>query len=409
MCIGRDRLQFVNCSVLDVCAGRLIDGCSVTMESGAIVEVGPSAATAARDARSIDLGGLTVMPGLIDAHVHVCMTGGATALDDYLTDPPSTTFMKCLAGLARSVAYGVTTIRDAGCPTALSSRLRDLQARGLILGPRIFTSGSVITTVGGHGHYIGVEADGSEEIEETVESLIRDGVDFVKVMVSGGSLTRGSRPHDCQFTCDELGSAVSMAHGSGKKVACHVHSTEGIGMAIGRGADSIEHGSYATREQVTMLADCGAALVPTLAPASRALDRLGSKIPEDLAERVNRRRNVTKWAIREGVTILAGTDAGIPFMPHGKVSEEIQCLVEMGLSPAEAIRAATVNVARWMDRGDELGQVRAGMVADLIAVEGNPLKDIHTLRAPLLVIQNGAVVFARSSEDGADMHSIVDD
>lgn len=396
---GRDRLQVVNCSVLDVCAGRLIDGCSVTMESGVIVEVGPSAATIARDARSIDLGGLTVMPGLIDAHVHVCMTGDQSALDDYLTDPPSTTFRKCLASLTRSLVFGVTTVRDAGCPTALGGLLRDLQARRLIMGPRIFTSGSVVTTKGGHGHYIGVETDGNAEIERAVQALLQDGVDFVKVMVSGGSLTKGSRPHDCQFTSDELGCAVSTAHGSGKKVACHTHSTEGIGMAIERGADSIEHGSYATEEQVSMLADRGVALVPTLAPASRALARLGSKVSEDLAERVNRRRDVTRWAIREGVTILAGTDSGIPFMPHGKVSEEIECLVEMGLPPAEAVQAATVNVARWMGRGDELGQVRAGMVADLIAVRGNPLEDIRTLRAPLLVIQNGAVAFARSGEE----------
>lgn len=409
MGVARDRLHLVNCSVLDVCAGRLIDGCSVTMESGVIVDVGPSAAVAAQEAHFIDLGGLTVMPGLIDAHVHVCMTGEQSALDDYLTDPASTTLRKCLASLALSVACGVTTIRDVGCPTALGSHLRDLQARGLVMGPRIFTSGSVITTKGGHCHYFGVQTDGSAEIEKAVQSLLQGGADFVKVMVSGGSLTKGSRPHDCQLTLDELGCAVSTAHRLGKKVACHAHSTESIGMAIGCGADSVEHGSYATEEQVGMLADRNVALVPTLAPASRTLARLGSRVPRDLVERVNRRRDVARWAIREGATILAGTDAGIPFMPHGKVSEEIECLTEMGLSPAEAIQAATVNVARWMGRADELGQVRAGMVADLIAVKGNPLTDIRTLRTPLLVIQDGAVVFARSSEDGTDTQSMADD
>ncbi|MEW6229983.1 MAG: amidohydrolase family protein [Bacillota bacterium] len=391
-----ERMQLANCNVLDIRHGRILRDSSVTIESGVIEDVGGLPSRYASVLNTIDLGGLTVVPGLVDAHVHTCMTGDGSALNRYLSEPSRVTLLRSMANLSRSLRAGVTTIRDVGSPTPLILLLRDLQAQGLIAGPRILASGSVVTTEGGHCHYFGVQVQGVPAIQTAVHDLAVVGVDFIKVMGSGGNLTNGTDPSRSQFSYDEMKALVSAARGAEKKVSCHAHSEEAIAVAIEAGVDSIEHGSYATKHQIDLMSQRRICLVPTLAPASRTLKVLGQNVSETVKDRVWCRIEATMLAIERGVRILAGTDAGIPHMPHGNVAEEVIRLAQLGLSPVDAMRAAMTNVCEWLGIADKLGAVEQGMLADLLVIEGNPLENPTTLSKPIMVIQGGTVVCTNS-------------
>lgn len=396
------RVRFVNCNVLDVYRGILLNNTSVTIEAGMIADVGSTVSH--RGHITIDLCGFTVMPGLADAHVHVCMGGTANALDLYLNEAAGAKGIRSISNLCKCLQRGVTMIRDAGSPTDAVLRLRSLQAGNMLVGPRIFTSGAVVTTQGGHCYYFGMQVGTVSEADKAVHDLVEAGADFIKVMGSGGSLTKGTNPNSCQFDDEQMRVLVSTAHRLGKKVSVHAHSEQAIEQAIDAGADSIEHGSYATEHQLDRIHQQGICLVPTLAPAFRALKAPGVELSEDLRCRVEQRLAATKLAIQKGVRILAGTDAGIPNMPHGNVSEEVILLAQLGLSPAEAIRAATVNVCHWLGVSNKLGAVEEGMIADLIVVPGDPLQNLEVISEPAMVVQSGTVVYAESHRLGEVKH-----
>ena len=343
------------------------------------------------EARS--LGGRVVAPGLIDAHVHLCFDAGPDPLAAYLAATPEERLQRMRSNAARTLEAGVTTVRDLGAPTALILQLRDEIARGAIPGPRLLASGAPITAPDGHLHELGGGVRGAHALRDLVQAQHAAGTDLIKVMATGGGLSPQTDPRACQFSDDEIQTAVRTAHAAGLRVACHAHADAGVRQAVIAGADSVEHGSYATRATLEAMRSAGTALVPTLLPAVEALEQpLARERRRAIVDRFDSRRGVVRDAIEVGVKIAAGTDAGVAFTAHGRVAGELQALAECGVPPLQLLAAATRDAAEVLGEPG-LGTLTPGAWADLVVLEGNPLDDLSTLAAPWAVMRAGQWVY----------------
>lgn len=366
------------------------DGRTVRIEAGRIRAVG-SGASLARDAERIELAGATLLPGLIDAHVHMC-------LDPARREPASAEVSRSDAEpmqlrAASMVRAGITTARDLGGGEWKELALRDAIRSGACPGPRLLCAGQPLTTPGGHCHFWGGEAEGAEQIRAVVERQLARGVDLVKVMATGGVITKGSSPGKAQFDVASLSLAVELAHDAGRPVAAHCHGTEGIANAAEAGVDTVEHCSFAGGEGfgsaldlgvVERLAGRGAAVSPTV---NAGWGRFTSGKAKPFGDRMR----ACYRALREaGVPLIASTDAGIPRVAHDGLPDALPVFAQLAeLSPAEALRSATADSARVLGLGGETGRVEPGLAADLLVVDGDPLEDWGALRRPLLVTAAG--------------------
>jgi len=383
---------------------RLIDGLSpapregvdLLLCEGRIAAIGAKLA-APGGSREIDAAGCTVLPGLIDAHVHLAFDGSLDPVGHLLAESPYTTLLKAAANAAQSLRRGVTTVRDLGGPGGLILALREAVRQGIIMGPRILAAGQVITTTGGHCHFMGHQADDLPAVRRAARCEIEQGVDLLKVMATGGSLTPGSPADAIQFGRAEIAAAVDEARARGLRVAAHANALGGLRHAVDAGVTSIEHGSYADRETLERMRELGTFWVPTMAPARIILEGPGAGLipPERSASAVKnwraRRRAVTE-GIRLGVRLAAGTDAGVTITQHGLVALEVETFAALGLPPMQAIWTATRWAAELLGLEAEVGTLAEGRAADLILVRGDPLQDLSLLRQPAQVIQAGAVV-----------------
>lgn len=380
--------------LLDVSNGKLINQAVVLIEGDRISAVGSNLEIPA-GARIVDLGDKTLLPGLIDFHVHLGGFG-----------PRIGTARGALAGAHQAQATlqaGFTTLRNMGGRAFTGIALRDAIEDGDIPGPRIFDAGTLLTTTGGHcsGQTTTPEddrdgpgvANGGEAFERKVRQQFKYGADFIKVCITGGFMS-GTDPRVTQFSEEELRSVIETAHRYRKKVAVHAHGADGIRLAAKLGADSIEHASLLDDEGLKLLKEKQLPIVPTLAIDALALEHAveaGAK-PFTLAllkqTGATHRQNIAR-AIKAGVPIIYGTDA--PITPHGSNAVEFQHLVEAGLTPLQAIQAATVTPAKWLDASDRIGSLQAGTYADIIAVSGNPLEDIATLQNVPWVMKGGVI------------------
>lgn len=386
---------------------RLIDGFSddpsgltdVWIDHGRIQAIGPKAAPSGEETPVLDCDGQFLLPGLIDCHVHLCFDSSPKPVNHLIADPDTTTLLKMAGNARRTLARGVTTVRDLGAPSFLDLALRDAIARGLVAGPRILASGPVITITGGHCHYMGHEADSLDEIRRAVRRNAKAGVDLVKVMSTGGRLTRGSSLDRAQYTQEELNVAVTEAAAAGLRVAMHTGGLEGIRRAVLAGADSVEHGSSMDEATMQLMIEKGTVWVPTGAPAVRVLSNSpGADYPAPYLDAVRAtwetRRAAVRRGIELGVKFATGTDAGVPSTEHGDAALEVALFHELGMSPMEAIRTATRNAAELLGIEKEVGTLAVGKRADLVLLSGNPLADLSLLGRPAVVIQGGAVVHA---------------
>ncbi|WP_021597152.1 metal-dependent hydrolase family protein [Actinomadura welshii] len=375
---------------------HVLDGpVAVTVEDGMIVSVETGPGAAARPA-DVDLGDCTLLPGLIDTHTHLVWDASAAPQDRVALDAPERTVLRAAAHAMRHLRAGETTVRDLGATGALSVPLAQAIADGDVPGPRVVPAGRAIAMTGGHGWSLCHEADGPDAVRAAVRSEIKGGARAIKLIASGGVYGEHERPEEPQLSRAEVEVAVEEAHKAGCRVAAHAYSPEVIGMLLDVGVDSIEHGSLLDARTAERMREQGVALVPTLcvfdAIHGAYADRPGSPIAAKAAEIRSKALAACRVAAENGVTIAVGTDSGAPGNPHGSVAQEMRLMVEAGLSPAEALHAATGAAAEVVGLAGTAGRLAKGRPADLVAYRGDPAAEVDAVRDVALVMLGGRVV-----------------
>jgi imidazolonepropionase-like amidohydrolase len=392
-------------------AARVFDGVSehatedgaVLVEDGRILSLGPAAGLPA-GAEITDLGDVTLLPGLIDAHVHLVWSASAEPHEVVERESRALTALRCANNAALHLRAGVTTVRDVGATDGLSIDVARAVGLGVLRGPRVIAAGRAIAMTGGHGWFLGREADGAEAVRHAVRSELKAGATCIKLMASGGVYGHAEEPGSPQLTVEELRVAVEEAHKAGRRVAAHAYSIEAIGNALDAGVDSIEHGSFIDRDTAGRMRESGTYLVPTMS-VYRAMSERGPELgaPEYIrrktAEVLEASREAFRLALEARVPVAAGTDCGAPGHPHGTLPEELMLMVESGASPIQALRFGTSAAADLLGLGDEVGSLEPGKRADLLAVDGDPTSEILALRDVRLVLRDGSRVAGRYSRD----------
>ena len=382
---------------------RLIDGTgaepvrgrSVVVERGLITAVVDDA-RAPRGA-GIDLAGHTILPGLINCHVHLCFGAEADPVRPLREDPVGLTAIKALLRARQTAEAGVTTVRDLGGRDYVEIAVRRAIQDGLTAGPRILAAGRPVCMTGGHGHWLAREADGADDARKAVREQLKAGADVIKIIATGGVMTPGVEPGSAQLTLEEMRAAVEEARKAGRRTAAHAMAASGISDAIAAGITSIEHGIYLTDEIVARMRRDGTYLVPTLnAPAAIATGGLAAGIPDYMVRKseavVPPHVASFQLAQRAGVRIAAGADSGTPLNFHGSLLPELELMVKYGMAPLEAIRSATTTAADCLGLGGVTGRIAAGYAADLIAVAGDPAERIQALGDLRLVLAGGRTI-----------------
>ena len=382
--------------------GVRAEGADVRIEAGRIASIGAPAADAVPTGAVLDLAGRTVTPGLMNAHAHVCLDGGPdpdrTIREETLTERA----IRSARRLNETLAAGVTTIRDLGGTGSLAIELAAMIERGELVGPRMLAVGRVVTITGGHGHWIGIEADGPDAVRRAVRTLIKEGATATKLMATGGMMTAGRQAGVPQLTIEEMAVAVEEAHKRNLPVGAHAESRVGVLNALRAGVDSVEHGHGGDQEAIDLLLERGAFLVPTILSDRRIIEGgVGAGISAEVVEQCEALADdlvrFLEPAIRAGVRIAAGNDGGAPLVGCGEIVAELELYVRHGMRPIDALASATTNTAALF-RLDDVGLVEPGYVADLLVVDGDPIASVAALAEPALVIRDGNVVAGRGTD-----------
>jgi imidazolonepropionase-like amidohydrolase len=388
--------------LLDVKTGKTLANQTIVIQGDKIVSVGSDSAAPA-GAQAIDLPNATVLPGLIDAHTHITMTTNFGYSTLGISIPREALYGARNARV--TLDAGFTTVRNVGASGFTDVALRDAINAGDVPGPRMLVSGPALSITGGHcdENFLPFEmhaqaegvADGVEAVQHKTREIIKYGADLIKICATGGVLSHGDNPQASQFTLEEMKAIVADAHRLGRKVAAHAHGAQGIRWASEAGVDSIEHGSYIDDAAIAEMKKNGTYLVPTLYLMDwffENAEKIGT--PAELIAKGHEvmpaaRKNVAR-AFAAGVKVGFGTDAAV--YPHGLNAHEFAVMVKLGLTPLQAIQAATVNDADLLGWSDKVGTIEAGKWADLVAVDGDPLADVTTLERVKFVMKGGEVI-----------------
>jgi imidazolonepropionase-like amidohydrolase len=384
--------------MLDVTSGRMISNATVVIQGDRIVSVNP--ATLPPGGRMVDLGDVTLLPGFIDLHTHLSGEISATSFSDPVRLTEADFAFNATANALKTVRAGFTTVRDFGGDVTVA--LGKAVARGTVTGPRVVPSRNSLGITGGHCDETGFKpgvlehgpkdgvADGPWQVVEAVRYQIKHGAQVIKTCATAGVLSLEGPVGAQQYSYEELKAMVDEAARHGIKVAAHAHGSDGIKAAVRAGVASIEHGSQLDDEAIALMKEKGTWLVPT----TYLVDRINLAVLPPLvrakAETILpiARLSLGK-AIAAGVKIAFGTDAGV--FPHGENAKEFAVYVKLGMSPLEALRAATVNAAALLGVTDR-GSIEAGRLADMVAVPGDPLRDITATERVSWVMQGGKVI-----------------
>jgi len=369
--------------IVDAASAPVSNG-AVLVEDGRIRAAGPRARVQklAKGAVEIDASRNTVMPGMINLHAHLDSDCGPEFMAFITMLDEQTSVLLAADSARRTLLAGVTTVRDLGNKFAAAIAVRDAIVRGWIPGPRIVAAGKLVCMTGGHGWFLGHESDGPNEMRKAVRLNLKRGADCIKVIATGGVLSPGVEVGSSQLDEDELEVAVAEAHKAGRRVAAHAIGNAGIKNALRAGVDTIEHGCYLDDEALRLFQKTGATYVPTLcAPhfLHENLDKLPAYVVRKTTEVYEAHRESFKRALKRNIPIVTGTDAGTPFNHHAAFAVELELMVKLGMSAEHALRAATSGAAEALGLSNELGTLSAGKSADLIAVDGDPRKDIRAL------------------------------
>jgi imidazolonepropionase-like amidohydrolase len=365
--------------------GGVREGATVLVRDGTIAAVWDKRqAPTPRGARQIDGRGLTLLPGLMDCHVHLCLGGDADVVRTVREEDAGLTLLKAARFAQLTLGAGFTTVRDLGFRDHAIFALKKSIESGLMPGPRILAAGLAICMTGGHARFVGREADGPTEVIAAVREQLGAGAEVIKFIASGGVLSPGTSPDHPQLTFEELSAGMEEARLAGRRVAAHAHGAAGMKNAIQAGAHSIEHATLMDDEAADLMRKHGVFMVPTLsALAVTAASSPTCGIPADAigkARAMRARHEASfKTAHRGGIPIALGTDAGTPLNFHGENAQELERMVALGMSPMEAILAATASAAKLLGIDQQVGTVEVGKQADLLLVDGNPLKRISLL------------------------------
>ena len=399
-------------------AGRVIDGLAnqamsertIVIDGGRIVAIESGYRPPSVGDRVVDLKNSTLMPGLMDMHVHITSEYSRTSeLDRFKKDGPDIALDGAMFA-ERTLQAGFTTVRDLGDGFRASIALRNAINAGKLAGPRIFAAGKSIATTGGHADPTNGWADhlgganvgpldgvvnGEEQAAQAVRQRYKEGSDLIKITATGGVLSVAKNGLNPQFTEEEIRSVVQTARDYGFKVAAHAHGAEGMKRAVRAGVDTIEHGTFMDDETIKLMKERGTYYVPTITAGAWVFDRskeegffpalvrpkaamIGPQIQGTFAK-----------AYKAGVKILFGTDTGVS--AHGQNAREFVLMVESGMPAMEAIKSATSVSAKYLEIDDRLGSVEVGKVADLVAVPGDPIKDISAMQRVHFVMKDGVV------------------
>lgn len=395
--------------LIDVKTEQVLTEMSIVVEKDKITEVAKGYTSPGPDDQVINLRDRTVMPGLIDMHVHLTgETNPNRALERFTLNPADQAY-RSVGYAERTLMAGFTTVRDLGGDPEVNIPLRNAINKNLIKGPRVYTAGKAIGTTGGHadptnGYRSDLRGDpgpedgvvnGPEDCAKAVRQRYKEGSDLIKITATAGVLSQAKNADNPQFTEEEIKSIVATAQDYGFKVAAHAHGAEGMKRAIRGGVNSIEHGTYMDDEAIELFKKYGTYLVPTITAGKATAD--SAAIPGYYTEMVRAKalvvgphiQNTFAKAYRAGVKIAFGTDAGV--FKHGKNWVEFVYMTEAGMPALAAIKAATWNAADLLGTTDQMGSIEAGKLADIIAVEGNPEEDIYSMGRVKFVMKGGTV------------------
>jgi imidazolonepropionase-like amidohydrolase len=390
--------------LIDPDSGTALAGQTILIRDGKVEAVGANV-TIPPDAKIIDLTKMTVLPGLIDCHTH--LADGADG-DEWFKETAAQIALESVSNARVTLESGFTTVRDVGVYRALVDvALRDAINRGDIIGPRMFVAGAYVTITGGAGAATGLapditlpwdlhygEANSPWEVRQVIRKLAHDGVDHIKVLSSGAVLTHGSNPKSQEFTLEELQAAVDEASHFGLRVESHAHSTEGIKNAIRAGVVSVEHATMIDDEGIALAKQHGTYLDMDIYD-DECIQEEGRKgtVPKDYlqhdAQLGQIQRDNFRKAVAAGAKMSFGTDAGV--CPYGTSGKQFAFMVKYGMTPMQAIQAATSNAADLLGHSKEFGSIKPGKYADIIAVAGDPLIDIRLLETVQFVMKEGKI------------------
>jgi imidazolonepropionase-like amidohydrolase len=380
-------------------AGILYDGTlsapkrnvDIVIDGGHVSEIRNAAEGIAPDATAA-----CITPGMVNAHVHLIGSGEPNTMAAIALANQNQLMLAAVANAAKSLRAGVTTVRDLGSPHGIAPALRDAIDAGGVPGPRMRAAGRALCMTGGHGWWIGRAIDSPFEARKAVREEMLDGADCIKVIATGGVLTKGAVPGNAQLLPDELDSAISEAHRHGLRVASHAIGTEGIKNALRAGIDSIEHGHMLDDEAIELFKARDVYLVPTLSAPTCILEHIHDGAQPafvvEKAQRVNEAmlRNIRR-AFETGVKIAGGSDAGTPYNPHENYAYEVELMHSLlGMTPQRALHAATAVAAELI--GLHRGTLSPGEPADLLLLGRDIAEDIRALREPQRVIKAGTTI-----------------
>jgi imidazolonepropionase-like amidohydrolase len=361
---------------------------------------------------------MTVLPGLIDCHTHLADGARDPSGDplSYLKRTAAEVALESVPNAKDTLDSGFTTVRDVGVYRALTDvALRDAIARGNISGPRMYVAGAYVTITGGAGALTGAapdiqlpwdlrygQADGPWQVRAVIRKLANDGVDHIKILSSGAVLEHGSNPNSQEFTMEELQAAVEEAHAFGLRVEAHAHSAQGIKNAIRAGVASVEHASMIDDEGIALAKERGTYLdMDIYDEECIEADARSGAIPPDFVQHDAAlgqiQRDNFRKAVRAGVKLSFGTDAGV--CPYGVAARQLAFMVKYGMTPMQAIQAATTSAADLLGHGDVLGSIKPGKYADIIAVASDPIQDVRALETVSFVMKDGKVYKQGNSDN----------
>jgi imidazolonepropionase-like amidohydrolase len=410
------RLYLRNLRLIDGTGAPAKEGAALVIERDTLVHVGPLAAAAepkGPEVETIDLGGRTVIPGLVEAHIHLSYNDVKVIADLDLNCPPEYSTLKAAKNAALALSCGYTAARSAGAVHRIDVALKQAINEGLYPGPRLLAASRDICATGGMADWnpsylkLGMEglaliADGPDQVRAAVRRSIKDGADIVKCYVGGDALLPHTPIGDCTYTLAEVAALVDESHMRGRMTAAHVRGQRSSRVAAEAGVDALEHATYADDDTLKMIADSGLTLVPGLRYLYSIIENgprfgIGEDViaPSGLRDEIKQAADTYHRARDLGIRMCPGGDFGFAWNPHGEYAKDIQVFVDViGFSPLEAITCATRSGAELMRMADRIGTLEPGKLADLVVVDGDPLRDISVLqdRHRLSVMQGGRFV-----------------